>query len=75
MFMRYRQQADDLAHQESELRTLYGERHPRMVQLKDEKAKVNASIQAEVSRVSRTLDNDVRVASTRVASIEATLVG
>ncbi len=46
-----------------------------MVQLKDEKAKVNAAIQAEVSRVSRTLDNDVRVASTRVASIEATLGG
>ena len=39
-----------------------------MVQLRDEKAKVAAAIRAEVERVTHTLENDVRVASSRVAS-------
>ena len=73
LILRLREQTNDLARQESELRTLYGERHPRMVQLRDEKEKVAAAIRTEVDRVSRTLENDVRVASTRVASIEAAL--
>jgi succinoglycan biosynthesis transport protein ExoP len=73
--LRLRDQDTELARQESELRTLYGERHPRMVQLKDEQAKVAAKIRGEVDRVIRTLDNDVKVASTRVASIDAQLGG
>ena len=63
MVVRLREQVTELARQESELRTLYGDRHPRMVQLKDEKAKVAAGIRDEVDRVTRTLENDVRVAA------------
>lgn len=70
-----REQVTELERQESELRTLYGERHPRMVQLRDEKAKVAAAIRAEVERVTHTLENDVRVASSRVASLEGALSG
>jgi exopolysaccharide transport family protein len=73
MILNLRQQETDLQRQESELRTLYGERHPRMVQLQDEKAKVAARIRAEVERVTHTLENDVKVAATRVASVEAEL--
>ena len=40
MILRLREQVTELERQESELRTLYGDRHPRMVQLRDEKAKV-----------------------------------
>jgi capsular exopolysaccharide synthesis family protein len=73
--LRLREQDTELARQESELRTLYGERHPRIMQLKDEQSKVVAKIRGEVDRVIRTLDNDVKVASTRVASIEGQLGG
>jgi polysaccharide biosynthesis transport protein len=75
MVLRLREQVTELERQESELRTLYGERHPRMLQLRDEKAKVAAGIRGEVERVTRTLENDVRVASSRVASIEGALGG
>jgi succinoglycan biosynthesis transport protein ExoP len=75
LFLNLREQADELARSESELRTLYGDRHPRMVQLNDEKAKVNAAIRAEADRVARTLDNDVRVATTRVGTAQAALEG
>jgi capsular exopolysaccharide synthesis family protein len=70
-----RAQVTELARQEAELRTLFGGRHPRMLQLQEEQAKVAAGIRAEVERVGRTLDNDVQIASIRVASIENSLRG
>jgi capsular exopolysaccharide synthesis family protein len=73
--LRLREQVTELERQESELRTLYGERHPRMLQLRDEKSKVASAIRNEVERVARTMENDVRVAASRVASIEGTLSG
>ena len=75
VILRLREQVTELERQESELRTLYGERHPRMLQLRDEKDKVAAAIRNEVERVARTMENDVRVAASRVASIEAALGG
>jgi len=75
LIIRLREEQVDLARQESELRTLYGDRHPRMVQLADEKNKVLTNIRVEVDRVLSTLDNDVRVAQTRVSSIEGQLGG
>jgi exopolysaccharide transport family protein len=75
LIMRLREQEIDLQRQESELRTLYGERHPRMVQLQDEKSKISAKIRSEVDRVTRQLENDVKVATTRVASVEGQLGG
>lgn len=73
MILQLRQQQIELERQESQLRTLYGDRHPLMVQLKDEKAKVAAGIRDEVSRVTHTLENDVKVASVQVASIQSAL--
>ena len=75
VILRLREQVTELERQEFELRTLYGERHPRMLQLRDEKDKVAAAIRSEVGRVARTMENDVRVAASRVASIEAALGG
>ena len=73
--LRLREQVTELERQESELRTLYGERHPRMLQLRDEKDKVVSAIRNEVERLARTMENDVRVAASRVASIESALGG
>ena len=46
VILRLREQVTELERQESELRTLYGERHPRMLQLRDEKAKVGGGASA-----------------------------
>ena len=73
MILQLRQQQIELERQESQLRTLYGDRHPLIVQLKDEKAKVSAGIRDEVQRVIHTLENDVRVASTQANSIQGAL--
>jgi len=73
LILQLRQQETELIRQESELRTLYGDRHPRMVQLQDEKAKISARVRGEVERITRQLDNDVKVAQTRAASIEGQL--
>lgn len=73
MILQLRQQQIELERQESQLRTLYGDRHPLIVQLKDEKAKVAAGIRDEVSRVTHTLENDVKVASVQVGSIQSSL--
>ncbi len=73
LILQLRQQQVELERQEAQLRTLYGDRHPLMVQLKDEKAKVAAGIHDEVTRVTRTLENDVKVASVQVASVQTAL--
>lgn len=70
-----REQESALGRQEAELRTLYGERHPRMVQLQNDKQNLQQKIRAEVNRASQILENEVRVASTRVASIDSQLGG
>ncbi|MFO1072652.1 MAG: Wzz/FepE/Etk N-terminal domain-containing protein [Geminicoccaceae bacterium] len=73
IIVQLRAQQTELLRQESELRTLYGDRHPRMVQLADEKGKVAGQIKAAVESIARQLDNDVRVGQTRVASVESQL--
>lgn len=68
-----RQNETDLLRQEAELSSLYGERHPRMVWLRNEKANLQQKINAEVERIILTLNNDVSVTSTRIAAIESQL--
>ena len=75
VILHLREQQTTLEQQESELRTLYGEKHPRMVQLREDMGKIQAGIRNEVERLGRTLENEVRVAQSRVASVETTLNG
>ena len=70
-----RGQEVQLIREEAELRTLYGERHPKMQQLATEKADIQRKIGAEVSRISTVLENDVAVASARARTIESQLGG
>ncbi|MFO1037172.1 MAG: polysaccharide biosynthesis tyrosine autokinase [Geminicoccaceae bacterium] len=70
-----RSQETELLRQEAELRTLYGEKHPRMVWLQNEKDQLQGKIRAEIDRITQVLDNDVRVASARVATIQGQLDG
>lgn len=68
-----RQQETELLRQEAELSSLYGERHPRMIWLRNEKKNLEDKIDSEVQRIILTLQNDVSVTSTRIASIESQL--
>jgi polysaccharide biosynthesis transport protein len=68
-----RQQETQLLREEAELSSLYGERHPRMVHLQNEKRNLEAKIAAEIDRVVQTLENNLQVTSTRIATIESQL--
>jgi exopolysaccharide transport family protein len=70
-----RSQEVQLLREEAELRSLYGERHPKMQQLASEKANIQAKIGAEVTRVTTVLENDVAVAAARARTIESQLSG
>ena len=68
-----RQQETQLLREEAELSSLYGERHPRMVHLQNEKRNLENKIAAEIDRVVQTLENNLQVTSTRIATIESQL--
>lgn len=68
-----RQQEALLLRDEAELKTFFGEKHPKMQNLLNEKANLQDKIEKEVQRIVRTLENDVRVARARVASLERDL--
>ncbi len=65
-----RRQEAQLLREESELKTFYGERHPKMLNLINEKANLQAKVRTEVDRIVKNLENDVKVAASRVASLE-----
>jgi exopolysaccharide transport family protein len=65
-----RRQEAQLLREESELKTFYGERHPKMLNLINEKANLQAKVRTEVDRIIKNLDNDVKVAASRVAALE-----
>jgi capsular exopolysaccharide synthesis family protein len=75
VILNLRNQESQLVREEAELATLYGEKHPRMQQLRREKADLQARIQGELARVAQTLENEVRATAARVAALEAQLSG
>ncbi|GBD44965.1 Tyrosine-protein kinase etk [bacterium HR40] len=75
VILNLRAQEAQLARQEAELSGLYGEKHPRMLQLQREKEELRGKIAAELARVAQTLENEVRATAARVAALEAQLSG
>ena len=73
LILSLRQEETQLLREEAELSSLYGERHPRMVWLRNEKQNLEAKIASEVERIILTLENDLSVTATRIASIESQL--
>ncbi len=70
-----RNEETELLRQEAELSTLYGEKHPRMQQLRREKANLQKKIRTEINRIVKTLEIDVRGLAASVAALEAQLAG
>lgn len=68
-----RGQRADLLRREAELATRYGDRHPRMINLRAEIADVNSAIAAEARTTLSGLQNDVEVARARERTLEANL--
>jgi succinoglycan biosynthesis transport protein ExoP len=68
-----RAQETQILREEAELRTLYGERHPKMQQLANEKANIQGKIGGEIARITMVLENDVAVSNARVSTIESQL--
>ncbi|AWZ02879.1 tyrosine-protein kinase etk [Rhodobiaceae bacterium] len=68
-----RREQSELIRKEAQLRARYGERHPSIIEIKDERRDLDRQIQSEVSRIVVGLENQVAVASTRVKSLERSL--
>ncbi len=68
-----RGQQADLMRKEAELATKYGDRHPQMIALRDEKKNLDGKIEEEVKRIIRNLQNEVSVARTRLTSLEGSV--
>ena len=68
-----RREQSELIRKEAQLRARYGERHPSIIEIKDERRDLDRQIQSEVSRIVIGLENEVAVAATRVTSLERSL--
>lgn len=68
-----RQQRAELVRREAELSTRYGDRHPRMINVRAEIADVNNAIAAEARKTVGGLQNDVEVARAREQTLENNL--
>lgn len=68
-----RAQQAEIIRKEADYRSRYGERHPLMIALLDEKRNLNLKIDEEVRRVLASQQNEVSVARARVASLESSL--
>lgn len=68
-----RREQSELIRKEAQLRARYGERHPSIIEIKDERRDLDRQIQAEVNRIMVGLENDVAVAETRVRSLQRSL--
>ncbi|MCB9945283.1 MAG: polysaccharide biosynthesis tyrosine autokinase [Geminicoccaceae bacterium] len=70
-----RQQETELSRKMSELSTVYGPRHPQMVNLKAEVRSVRAKMVEEVERIVQDLSNEVDVARAREQELRRSLGG
>ena len=65
-----RQREAELLREESELLSTFGSRHPRVQNLRAEKASLERKIQSEVGRIMSTIANQADVTASKVKSLE-----
>lgn len=70
---RLREQQTTLRREEAELAGRYGDRHPDLINVRQEIREVQSQLQSELTRIVSSLENDVALARNRVASLEAAL--
>ena len=72
---RLREQESVVIRRSAEFETRFGERHPKMINIRAELANLRARIKEEQSRIIDELNNEVRVAEARVAALQVELDG
>ena len=65
-----RERETQLLKEESDMRSTYGAKHPRIVSIQQEKSTLQRKIQAEVSRILKTIENDTEVTASRINALE-----
>lgn len=73
LIVKLRDKQSDLTRREAELSSKYGERHPQMIALRDERSDLQAKIDEELKRIVKSLAGAVGAAKTRLASLESSL--
>lgn len=73
LIMNLRGQEAELRRNMSELASRYGDKHPRMVNARNELADLRSKIGEEVNKIQGSLENNVAVARARVATLEEQL--
>ncbi len=65
-----RDRETELLKEESDLRSTFGAKHPRIISIQQEKATLAAKIQAEVNRILTTIQNDSEVTASRIKALQ-----
>ena len=65
-----RRKQAELAREQAELKSRYGDRHPRMINVRAQSEDLALQIDAELKRIVTNLENEVMVARSRVGSLE-----
>jgi succinoglycan biosynthesis transport protein ExoP len=68
-----RRQQAETARRQAELSSRYGPRHPEILTVQRELADIEAQIDAEISRIVTSLENEVNVSAQRVRSLQQSL--
>ena len=68
-----RQKQAELAREQAELESRYGERHPRMINIRAQRKDLEQGVAAELDRIVANLENEVMVARSRSQSLEQSL--
>lgn len=73
VIVKLRDRQTDLTRKEAELSAKYGDRHPQMIAIREERSSLQAKIDDELKRVVKGLAGAVVVAKARLASLETSL--
>ena len=68
-----RQKQAELAREQAELESRYGDRHPRMINIRAQREDLEQGVAAELDRIVANLENEVMVARSRSQSLEQSL--
>lgn len=68
-----RRQQAEVARRQADLSGRYGPRHPEILTVNREAADIRAQIEAEITRIVGSLENEVNVAAQRVRSLQSSL--
>ena len=73
LIRRFREQELELDRKAADMAEQYGARHPAMIQVQAQRQELRNKIRDEIQRITKSLENQVRIAQTREASLASDL--